>query len=295
MNKNFISVIVTAYNRKQYLLDALKSAVNQTLPRDKYEIIVVKNFSDVKEIEDYIKKNNIREINVKKKGVMYHIYGIRAAKGNILCFLEDDDLFTKDKLEFIYNNFKDDVVYIRNSYKTVNYKGEVIGGEFNRRIDFNASCISIRKSVIDLRNLDLIKPYFGPDMFAFVSAVGKGKIIRVNKVLSLYRKHNEGVSASYSSTEFKFINLLQKRAGILYKAYHRLHSESAKSIVRWMITENNILLYMRGKHVKITGLLNYLIHMKDMYGIWWTNFLAKRLILILLFEFNRIKKYLAYR
>jgi len=41
-----ISVIVTAYNRKKYLLGAVRSALNQTLPRDLYEVIVVKNFRD---------------------------------------------------------------------------------------------------------------------------------------------------------------------------------------------------------------------------------------------------------
>lgn len=44
MEKPFISVIVTAYNRKQFILEALNSIVNQTLSKDKYEVIVTKNF-----------------------------------------------------------------------------------------------------------------------------------------------------------------------------------------------------------------------------------------------------------
>ncbi|MCW1293277.1 MAG: glycosyltransferase [Candidatus Parvarchaeota archaeon] len=60
---NYISVIVTAYNRKEFLLNALKSAVNQTLDRKFYEIIVVKNFND-NEIDNYIQQNNIKEINM---------------------------------------------------------------------------------------------------------------------------------------------------------------------------------------------------------------------------------------
>ncbi|WP_269087906.1 glycosyltransferase [Picrophilus oshimae] len=31
---HFISVIVTAYNRSEYLLDAVKSALNQTLSKE---------------------------------------------------------------------------------------------------------------------------------------------------------------------------------------------------------------------------------------------------------------------
>jgi len=44
MNTSLITVIITAYNRKEFLEDAIKSAINQTLPRKYYEIIVVKIF-----------------------------------------------------------------------------------------------------------------------------------------------------------------------------------------------------------------------------------------------------------
>ena len=46
--KPTLSVIVTAYNRKEFLLEALQSAVNQTLKREEYEIICIKNFKDAK-------------------------------------------------------------------------------------------------------------------------------------------------------------------------------------------------------------------------------------------------------
>jgi Glycosyl transferase family 2. len=61
MNDVFISVIITAYNRKEFLLDAIKSALKQTLPKDKYEIIVIKNFKD-NLIDDFINENNIKSI-----------------------------------------------------------------------------------------------------------------------------------------------------------------------------------------------------------------------------------------
>jgi len=36
-NNPYISVIITAYNRKGFLLEAFNSALNQTLDRSKYE------------------------------------------------------------------------------------------------------------------------------------------------------------------------------------------------------------------------------------------------------------------
>ena len=42
----FISVIIIAYKRKEFLLGAIKSVLNQTLDKKYYEIIVVKNYKD---------------------------------------------------------------------------------------------------------------------------------------------------------------------------------------------------------------------------------------------------------
>lgn len=71
--KPLLSVIVTAYNRKEFLLDALQSAVNQTVPRNKYEIICIKNFKDTK-IDNYIKNNGVISILEKEKSVGEYIY-----------------------------------------------------------------------------------------------------------------------------------------------------------------------------------------------------------------------------
>jgi glycosyltransferase involved in cell wall biosynthesis len=53
-----ISVIIIAYNRKIFLKDAIKSVLNQSLDRNLYEIIIVKNFND-KDIDDFIDPNGI--------------------------------------------------------------------------------------------------------------------------------------------------------------------------------------------------------------------------------------------
>jgi glycosyltransferase involved in cell wall biosynthesis len=39
----FVSVIITAHDWREYLLEAVDSASNQILPKEEYQIIVVKN------------------------------------------------------------------------------------------------------------------------------------------------------------------------------------------------------------------------------------------------------------
>jgi glycosyltransferase involved in cell wall biosynthesis len=55
----FISVIITAHNRREFLLDAVNSALNQTLPKDEYEIIIVKNFSEYDDILKNLGSRNL--------------------------------------------------------------------------------------------------------------------------------------------------------------------------------------------------------------------------------------------
>ncbi|AAT42912.1 glycosyltransferase [Picrophilus oshimae] len=89
---HFISVIVTAYNRSEYLLDAVKSALNQTLSKEKYEIIVIKNYND-DNIDEFLNKNNIKNIIMDGTIGEYLYKGINESKGDIISFLDDDDLF----------------------------------------------------------------------------------------------------------------------------------------------------------------------------------------------------------
>ncbi|BAB67300.1 glycosyltransferase family A protein [Sulfurisphaera tokodaii] len=98
-----ISVIITAYNRKQYYKDAVRSVLNQTLDNDKYEVILVANF----DASEYAKEEGIRFVYSDKSDSGKQVFdGIKVAKGRIISFLDDDDMFTKEKLENVYEAFK---------------------------------------------------------------------------------------------------------------------------------------------------------------------------------------------
>jgi glycosyltransferase involved in cell wall biosynthesis len=55
----FISVIITVHNRREFLLEAVNSALNQTLPKEEHETIVVNNFSAYDDIKKLGVKNCI--------------------------------------------------------------------------------------------------------------------------------------------------------------------------------------------------------------------------------------------
>ena len=88
----YISVIITAYNRKEFLLNAIKSVVNQTLDKKYYEIIVIKNYRD-DIIDDYIKNNHNHVISIVSREESLTgklVEALDIANGYVISFLEDD-------------------------------------------------------------------------------------------------------------------------------------------------------------------------------------------------------------
>ena len=104
----FISIIICTYNRMEYLPNCLEHLKNQTAKKEFYEIIIIdNNSSDKTELicKDYIQKNS--EINVtyfleKKPGLSNaRNRGIKEAKGDILCFIDDDGFATDNYVKII--------------------------------------------------------------------------------------------------------------------------------------------------------------------------------------------------
>ncbi len=95
-----VSVIIPTYNHAQYLPDALESVLSQTY-KD-YEIIVVDDGStdNTKEIlEPYLPQiNYIYQENSGQSKARNH--AIRISSGQYIAFLDADDVWTPDKLEF---------------------------------------------------------------------------------------------------------------------------------------------------------------------------------------------------
>ncbi len=128
MGQPYISVIVTAYNRRRYLSFALRSLEAQTLPRDRFEVIVVKNFDD-KESDNIISRNGWKD--VYEDGT-YHgrkiLVGLEESRGEVITFLEDDDVYVSNRLEEVYKAFKsyDRLVYFHNSQTIIDENGNLL-------------------------------------------------------------------------------------------------------------------------------------------------------------------------
>ncbi len=109
------SVIICTYNREKFILDSLVSLKNQSLTKDKYEIIIVNNNSTDKTdeicrkfVEDYCKELKIIYVIEVKQGLSFaRNRGFQESKGDIIVYIDDDAFATKDYLKNMIHFFTD--------------------------------------------------------------------------------------------------------------------------------------------------------------------------------------------
>ena len=94
------------YNVEQYIGKCLDSCLNQDLPKDEYEIVVVNDGSpdnSSRIVEEFMKKySNIRLINRENGGLSAaRNTGIREAKGEYVWFVDSDDWIEKNILKYL--------------------------------------------------------------------------------------------------------------------------------------------------------------------------------------------------
>jgi len=122
-----ISVVICTYNRNQVLEKSLRAITDQTINQREYEILIVDNNPDGKELLEFIAKfrnqyfydnpDTLRLVHCPLLGLSYaRNAGISEAKGEILLFLDDDSVAKKDILEQYIKAFSE------------NPKAGVIGG-----------------------------------------------------------------------------------------------------------------------------------------------------------------------
>ena len=126
-----LSIIMPTRNRADYLKDALESALNQTLDKSVYEIIVVDNGStdsthQVTEELNRLYEDRVRYFYEPAPGlhVGRHL-GAREAKGDILVYTDDDIIALPEWLEAVRSAFNDPGVALVGGKNLPRWEGEV--------------------------------------------------------------------------------------------------------------------------------------------------------------------------
>lgn len=120
-----ISVIIPSYKPGDYLLECLKSIFDQTFTFNEYEVILILNGPSTpysEKIESFItpfieKGYCINFLRTDVPGVSNaRNIGLDNARGEYICFIDDDDIVSKTYLEELYNVSSRDIVGLSNIF-----------------------------------------------------------------------------------------------------------------------------------------------------------------------------------
>jgi len=268
MSNPLISVAIVAYNRRQFLLSALKSVVNQTF-KD-YEVVVAKNFHD-QAIDGFITKYGFKEVFIDSRYYGEQLAAaIEESKGNIISFLEDDDKFEPDKLHWVKEIFtKYKVIsYVHDTRKYIDEEDKLISPKdpkYRSIILFYEKITPHRDIVINPRSIDhvryllkyygvistvslmsiraecirdklkqLKRIYNGCEHFIPAVAGECGLLYHTARRLTRYRLHSSNVSIAFSDAD--------RLRRMLF--YYRKCIDDYKLIVNEVISRNNNLKFV---------------------------------------------------
>jgi len=204
------SVIINVYKRYQYLPFALESVFTQSVKPN--EVIVIADDPDKVPYRD---KVYVIESKDEKYGTKI-IEGFRASTGDLIFFLEDDDLFHKDKVKIVKEIFqsKKDVVAVHNLQEYIDTEGNVVmdHNRFSYYITWqpttniilnkqnilkiykqypllhhNVSSMTIRRDVIENNRQIFNRIELSPDFVCFITALREGQLLHIADKLTLYR------------------------------------------------------------------------------------------------------------
>ncbi len=266
-----LSIIIPVFNRKAFISQAINSVIESNNDEFNIEIFVITNIDlSIKVNNDHIflhlVKTELKPLSQKIK------LGIKLANSKLIAFLEDDDLFAKNKIKQMIKTFNEnpEVDLYHNNFELFNSKDELnkihSHADFlilkskliraNRRnmkeslkyhADYNLSSMAIRREPF-LDNLKIFDFFdiSGVDSLVFIIGIAYGNSICIDHTINTFiRVHaNNSFKAImfqqkngnvYLETELK--NYLSKIDGGSFKTYLDLFIEVNTTTLK--LKENN--------------------------------------------------------
>ena len=291
-----ISALIASHGRDA-VGKAISSALNQTMADELYEVIVVADthIPALKEYEDH-PKVHLKYTDKKDPGGKW-ADAIDMAQGEILCFLDDDDEWTPDKLASVDRTFSSakSLGYYHNSHVSIDYDNTILEnfpelrhyytiakiGNFSTMdkpesrtnfqlmsalgAPFNSSCISLRREILAPYVDFLRKGKWMVDYFWFYAfAISKFDILIDDKALTLYRRRNDAKGDLLNN-----IRNSRNQKITIYQRYldsHRAYVQMVlgypiEKYIKWLISKIELMLDMYSNEAND---ISKLISMRDM-------------------------------
>ncbi len=208
---DLVSVIIPYYKKRKYIINSIKSALNQTY--ENLEIIIVyddENQNDLDLIQEIKKKDKrifiIKNLKTIGAGESRNI-GINNSKGKYIAFLDADDTWQNDKLNKQINFMKSNNYEITHtSYSIVDESQRIIGkriarnffslNELLKSCDIGTSTVIIKKDLIN-DNVKFASLKTKEDYVLWLKLLEKNaKIYGLDEILTFWTKSRSSLSSS---------------------------------------------------------------------------------------------------
>ncbi|MBD3724694.1 MAG: glycosyltransferase [Arcobacter sp.] len=265
-----VSVIITTHNREDLLPRAVESVLAQTY--NNLEIIIVDDGStDNTEqlVNSYMQKHEqIKYIKHEKAlgGNAARNSGIRAASGEFVAGLDDDDEFTPDRIQVLMNNYSEEYSMITSRSVKVTKTGKqktkyISNVDLDTMLYFNAigNQVLVKKEKIVGAGLfdENLKRYQDYDMWLrIIQKYGKAKIVnQITQVIhyehdvttnntvknnlhgafSFYKKHKHLMNNNQRKMQLYNVYRLQQKQLSWNKIKIFFTLKTSKSIFKYLI------------------------------------------------------------
>lgn len=277
-----VSVIIPVYNVEKYLKRCLKSVVNQTFSKDKYEIICINDCSpdNCQRILDAYEHRYPDLVRVYTNPVNLGLgrtreKGIANARGDFLLFIDSDDYIKKDYIETYYHA-------IENSEVDVVIGGYVrdVEGKFRRHfvsdsvwsvVTYPIACAKMfRKSFIVQNGVGFSTIRCGEDIYfslaLFYNKV-RYKVIKYCGYIYYLNRASITGSMNYEKNHERFVSEIFTEFMDNYDVKKLSKEEYAVVEYTYIVNMVNALItYGHGGGVR---------HMKEKYAYWMNDMQSK--------------------
>jgi len=286
------SVIITDYKRKKYILDALQSIKNQKgIDLNDIEVVVVKYYQDEK-IDNYIKENfpNYKIINLDPDDPDHYVgrtfsEGIKTASNNLIFLLEDDDMFTENKISRIFEvvekikNYDEYIIW--NKAIITDQTGKPLKSLRSKHMSNNSSIVLYIKDKDKLISY-IRKIYYSVDPFLLCYFNRNKKVIKLNESLTYIRKNQESITRG--KRDRQMLEMILQDLQYIYE------ETECKSQIPTIVTYKMILnlIYNANYRISLKEYVEYLSISPKFDKDYIKNLIR---IILYIFSKNYLKKY----
>lgn len=204
-----VSIVICNYNYGRFVRSAIESALGQTYER--VEIVVVDDGSTDRSrlvIDEYAARGAVKAIH-QDNGGQYAAYnaGFAASSGDIVLFLDADDLYLPDAVRSVVSAMAADTAKVHFRLSFIGPDGiprlghtprELASGDVGRLLATKGLLYSsapgsgnayARRALTELFPLPITEDKYGADFYATYGCALKGPVVAVESVLGHYRLH----------------------------------------------------------------------------------------------------------